>query len=98
MKTDLYTKTILTIIAICLVWIGVNMTPSVLANREDNRHGFICGSKNFVKQIKDRYISGDPDPALPQQKSRLALLNHRSNPDTIGFHTSSDPATAENIS
>jgi hypothetical protein len=27
------------------------------------------GSKKFVKQIKDRYISGDPDPALPQQNS-----------------------------
>ena len=25
--------------------------------------------KKFVKQIKYRYISGDPDPALPQQKS-----------------------------
>jgi hypothetical protein len=54
-----------------------NMTPSVLSNRKDIRHRFIYGSKKFVKQIKDRYISGDPDPALPQQKSRLALLNHR---------------------
>ena len=36
---------------------------------EDIHHGFIYGSKNFVKQIKDRYITGDPDPALPQQKS-----------------------------
>ncbi len=36
---------------------------------EDIRHGFIYGSKKFVKQIKDRYICGDPDPALPQQKS-----------------------------
>jgi len=36
---------------------------------EDIRHGFIYGSKKFVKQIKDRYISGDPDPALPQQNS-----------------------------
>ena len=36
---------------------------------EDIRHGFIYGSKKFVKQIKDRYICGDPDPALPQQNS-----------------------------
>ena len=30
---------------------------------------FHFGSEKFVKQIKDRYISGDPDTALPQQKS-----------------------------
>ena len=37
--------------------------------REDIRHGFIYGSEKFVKQIRDRYISGEPDPSLPQQKS-----------------------------
>ena len=38
---------------------------------EDIRHGFIYGSKKFVKKIKARYIAGDPDPAIPQQKSLL---------------------------
>lgn len=36
---------------------------------EDIRHGFIYGSQKFVKRIKDRYIIGEPDPAIPQQKS-----------------------------
>ena len=34
MKTDLYTKTILTIIAICLVWISISMTTSAFADRD----------------------------------------------------------------
>ena len=38
---------------------------------EDIRHGFIYGSKKFVKKIKDRYMTGEPDPAIPQQKSIL---------------------------
>lgn len=36
---------------------------------EDIRHGFIYGSKKFVKRIKVRYIDSEPDPAIPQQKS-----------------------------
>ena len=36
---------------------------------EDVRHGFVYGSQTFVKRIKDRYIVGEPDPAIPQQKS-----------------------------
>ena len=36
---------------------------------EDVRHGFVYGSQRFVKRIKDRYIVGEPDPAIPQQKS-----------------------------
>ena len=36
---------------------------------EDIRHWFIYGSQKFVKRIKDRYIIGEPDPAIPQQKS-----------------------------
>ena len=38
---------------------------------EDIRHGFIYGSKKFVKRIKNRYIVREPDPAIPQQKSIL---------------------------
>jgi hypothetical protein len=38
---------------------------------EDIRHGFIYGSKKFVKRIKDRYIVSEPDPAITQQKSIL---------------------------
>lgn len=34
MKTDLYTKTILTIIAICLVWISISMRTSAFADRD----------------------------------------------------------------
>ena len=49
MKTDLYTKTILTVIAICLVWIGINMTPSVLANKQD------VVDVNIIK-VSDRFI------------------------------------------
>jgi putative transposase len=36
---------------------------------EDIRHGFIYGSKKFVKRIKNRYMVSEPDPAIPQQKS-----------------------------
>jgi putative transposase len=36
---------------------------------EDLHHGFIYGSRKFVKRIKDRYMVGEPDPAIPQQKS-----------------------------
>ena len=36
---------------------------------DDIRHGFIYGSKKFVKRIKNRYIVSEPDPAIPQQKS-----------------------------
>lgn len=43
------TKTILTIITICLVWIGINMTPSVLAKKQD------VVDVNIVK-VSDRFI------------------------------------------
>jgi len=36
---------------------------------EDVRHGFLFGSRKFVKKIKDRYMVSEPDPAIPQQKS-----------------------------
>jgi REP element-mobilizing transposase RayT len=38
---------------------------------EDIRHGFIYGSKKFVKKIKDRFMVEEPDPAVPQQKNIL---------------------------
>ncbi len=38
---------------------------------EDIRHGFIYGSKKFVKKIKNRYNVSEPDPAITQQKSIL---------------------------
>jgi len=34
MKTDLYTKTILTIIALCLVWICISITTTAFADRD----------------------------------------------------------------
>jgi hypothetical protein len=48
MKTDLYTKTILTIIAICLVWICISMTATAFADRD-------VIDVNIVK-VSDRYI------------------------------------------
>lgn len=42
---------------------------------EDIRHGFIYGSKKFIKRIKDRFITGEPDPAIPQQKSILKAMD-----------------------
>lgn len=56
MKTDLYTKTILTVIAICLVWISINMVPTVLANKQD------VVDVNIVK-VSDRFI-GDAVPVV----------------------------------
>jgi REP element-mobilizing transposase RayT len=38
---------------------------------EELRHGFIYGSQNFVDHIKERYVGGEPDPAIPQQRSLL---------------------------
>lgn len=49
MKTDLYTKTILTIIAICLVWICISMTSSAFADRD-------VVDVNIVK-VSNRFIS-----------------------------------------
>jgi hypothetical protein len=34
MKTDLYSKIILTVIAVALVWIGVQLTPAASAEQE----------------------------------------------------------------
>ena len=48
MKTDRYTKTVLTIIAICLVWICISMTTSAFADRE-------VVDVNIVK-VADRFI------------------------------------------
>jgi hypothetical protein len=48
MKTDLYTKTILTIIAVCLVWICISMTSSAFADRD-------VIDVNIVK-VSDKYI------------------------------------------
>ena len=31
MKIDLYTKAILTVIMLCLIWIGINLAPKVSA-------------------------------------------------------------------
>jgi REP element-mobilizing transposase RayT len=42
---------------------------------EDIRHGFIYGSKKFVKKIKDRFMVGQPDPAIPQQKSIFKITD-----------------------
>ena len=53
MKTDLYTKTILTIIAICLVWICISMTTAAFASRD-------VIDVNIVK-VSDKYIG----PAVP---------------------------------
>jgi hypothetical protein len=53
MKTDLYTKTILTIIAICLVWLCISMTASAFADRD-------VIDVNIVK-VSDKYIG----PAVP---------------------------------
>jgi len=50
MKTDLYTKTVLTIIAICLVWICISMISSAFADRD-------MVDVNIVK-VSDRYIGG----------------------------------------
>jgi hypothetical protein len=55
MKTDLYTKTILTIIAICLVWICISMTATAFADRD-------VIDVNIVK-VSDRYI-GDAVPVV----------------------------------
>jgi len=55
MKTDLYTKTILTIIAICLVWICISMTTSAFADRD-------VVDVNIVK-VSDRFI-GDAVPMV----------------------------------
>ena len=55
MKTDLYTKTILTIIAICLVWICISMTSSAFADRD-------VVDVNIVK-VSDRFI-GDSVPVV----------------------------------
>jgi hypothetical protein len=34
MTIDLYTKSILTVIMFCLIWIGINLTPKVSAGPE----------------------------------------------------------------
>jgi uncharacterized membrane protein len=48
MKTDIYTKTVLTIIAICLVWICISMTTAAFASRD-------VTDVNIVK-VSDKYI------------------------------------------
>ena len=48
MKTDLYTKMVLTIIAICLVWICISMTSSAFADRD-------VIDINIIK-VSDKYI------------------------------------------
>ena len=55
MKTDLYTKTVLTVIAICLVWICISMTSSAFAERD-------VIDVNIAK-VSDRYI-GDAVPVV----------------------------------
>ncbi len=55
MKTDLYTKSILTIIAISLVWICISMTSSAYANRD-------VIDVNIIK-VSDRFI-GDAVPVV----------------------------------
>jgi len=55
MKTDLYTKTILTIIAISLIWICISMTTAAFASRD-------VIDVNIVK-VSDRYI-GDAVPVV----------------------------------
>jgi REP element-mobilizing transposase RayT len=42
---------------------------------EDFRHELIYGSKKFVKKIKDRFMAGEPDPDIPQQKRILKNTN-----------------------
>jgi hypothetical protein len=53
MKTDLYTKTILTVIAICLMWICISMTTAAFASRD-------VIDVNIMK-VSDKYIG----PAVP---------------------------------
>lgn len=51
MKTDLYTKTVLTIIALCLFWICISMATTAFTGRD-----FI--DVNIVK-VSDKFIGGD---------------------------------------
>ena len=53
--TDLYTKTVLTVIAICLVWICISMTTSSFADRD-------VVDVNIVK-VADRFV-GDAVPVV----------------------------------
>ena len=48
MKTDLYTKTVLTIIAICLVWICISMTSSAFAGRDVIDVNIVKVSDTFI--------------------------------------------------
>ena len=50
MSTDLYMKTVLTIIAICLVWICISMTATTFAGRD-------IIDVNIVKVSKQPQIS-----------------------------------------
>jgi REP element-mobilizing transposase RayT len=62
----------------CMQWFGTTYTRRFNLDHyqsghrrlwEDVHHGFLYGSRKFVKRIKDRYMVSDPDPAIPQQKS-----------------------------
>jgi len=48
MKTDLYTKTILTTIAICLVWICISMTSSASADKDVVEVNIVKVSDKFI--------------------------------------------------
>lgn len=48
MKTDLYTKTVLTIIVICLVWICISMTSSAFADRDVIDVNIVKVSDTFI--------------------------------------------------
>ena len=65
MKTDLYTKTVLTIIAVCLVWICISMTSSAFADRE-------VVDVNIVK-VSDKYI-GNAVPVVQKRDRSNDLI------------------------
>ena len=48
MRIDLYTKTVLTIIAICLVWICISMTTSAFADRDVIDVNIVKVSDTFI--------------------------------------------------
>ena len=68
MKTDLYAKMVLTIIAICLVWICISMTSSAFADRDTIDVNIVKVSDKFignaVGQTRDTIIAQAANPIL----------------------------------
>ena len=61
MKTDRYTKVVLTIMPACLVWVSLNGVPTPTAQAQSGRFAISAAGHNFLRAYRVNVNTGEMD-------------------------------------